>query len=174
MLAGAIGPLQERAKAAVPSGRKVIDCERLNPDKAAPVAVTVPSAAIARTPRLVELLFATSASRPFGLAATLIGPKPLDDTPPVSVRTPAAEMLKVSTTALLKALASTLLPAVTATPCKVTGRLRVLAIVLVVTLIATIVVEPPPSVTSTNFPSGVNATASAAIGVVTDPMITGG
>src|SRR4029077_12062557 len=127
-----------------------------------------------RIPRLDELKSATSANWLFGLAATLIGPEPPAETVPVFVRIPVGEMFSVPTTPLLKAFTRTLLLTVTATPCEVTGRAIVLAIFCAATSIETTVVEPPPSVTTRNFPSGVNTTASAAIGVLTNPVITGG
>src|SRR6476646_1773589 len=174
MLTLATCALHDKIKAPVPLGRKLADCGVKKPERIDPPAVTVPPGEMRRIPTLDELLFGTSANWPLGLAATLMGPEPFAETEPVSVRMPVGEMLSVSITPLLNAATRTLLFAVTAIPCEVTGRAIVLAILCATTSIETTVVEPPPSVTTTNFPSGVKTTASAAIGVLTNPVIAGG
>src|SRR5260221_11875868 len=112
------------------------------PASTAPLAVTVPSAAMRRIPRFDELKSATNARWPFGLAATLIGPEPVAETVPVFVRMPVGEMLSVPTTPLPKAFTRTLLLTVTATPCEETGRAVVRAIFCAATSIETTRVEP--------------------------------
>ena len=130
MLTLATWLLQEKTKAPVPLGRKLMDCGDEKPASTVPLKENVPSAASRRIPRLFELAFAVNASRPSGLAATLIGPNPPVGTEPVSVKTPVGEILSTRTTVLLKAFTRTLLVAVTVTPCAVTGRKSVLAMVL--------------------------------------------